>query len=115
MKLVFLDVRENLDKIPQLGPLRKLDPLMLDTFDRVAFRTTVTGNDEPFYRDQQRSKMGFAFENAVGYSDPREIHAWLTAPAVGWASGLLGRAGQQSLPVDEIWNDRHPSRAMAVE
>lgn len=49
-------------KVPQLAELNVLSPRMQAAFRNAA---KAAKSDEPWYRDEQRAELGFAFENQV--------------------------------------------------
>ena len=70
MQLLFQDWEKYQDKIPQLADLNNLDPPMAIAFERAAHQAThyrgADNDDEPFYMDEQRAELGFAFEKQAG-------------------------------------------------
>jgi hypothetical protein len=68
VRILFGSWRSHRDKIPQLAELNTFDPLMSAFFDEVARCTEQDKNDpnnEPYYREEQRAELGYAFEKQV--------------------------------------------------
>ena len=68
VRILFGSWKSNRDKVPQLAGLNAFDPLMSAFFEEVT-RCTLQDkdhpNNEPYYGEEQRAELGYAFEKQV--------------------------------------------------
>lgn len=76
-------------KIPQLAELNLFSPRMQAAFReaaKAAINPKIKETDEPYYRDEQRAELGFAFEKQVCRFVPgKPVHRAYSATSFGAA------------------------------